>query len=81
MDPLEFRLKNLKDERLRAVFQAAADKFGWGKQKAAPGHGFGIGGGFEKGERGDLRRGGRGSQVGRRCKWCAWSRRSIAAPW
>ncbi|MDE3111111.1 MAG: xanthine dehydrogenase family protein molybdopterin-binding subunit, partial [Acidobacteriota bacterium] len=49
MDPLEFRLKNLKDERLRAVFQAAAEKFGWKRQAPAPGHGFGIGGGFEKG--------------------------------
>lgn len=49
MDPLEFRLKNLKDDRLRAVFQAAAEKFGWKSQKPAPGHGFGIGGGFEKG--------------------------------
>ncbi|HYU45752.1 MAG TPA: molybdopterin cofactor-binding domain-containing protein [Terriglobales bacterium] len=47
MDPLEFRLKNLKDERLRAVFEAAAKKFGWGKT-AAPGHGFGMGGGYEK---------------------------------
>ncbi len=28
LDPLEFRLKNLTDPRLRAVFQAAADKFG-----------------------------------------------------
>ncbi|PYV50319.1 MAG: isoquinoline 1-oxidoreductase [Acidobacteria bacterium] len=49
MDPLEFRLKNLKNDRLRAVFQAAAEKFGWGKQKATPGIGFGLGGGFEKG--------------------------------
>jgi nicotinate dehydrogenase subunit B len=48
MDPLEFRLKNLKDARLRAVFEAAAKKFGWGA-KAPPGHGFGIGGGTEKG--------------------------------
>jgi nicotinate dehydrogenase subunit B len=48
MDPLEFRMKNLKNERLRAVFQAAADEFGWGKQKAAPGQGFGMGGGYEK---------------------------------
>ncbi len=48
MDPLAFRLQNLKDARLRAVFQAAADKFGWGATPA-PGHGFGIGGGFEKG--------------------------------
>lgn len=47
MDPLEFRLKNLKDERLRAVFAAAAEKFGWTKAKTA-GHGYGIGGGFEK---------------------------------
>jgi CO/xanthine dehydrogenase Mo-binding subunit len=47
MDPLEFRLKNLKDERLRAVFKAAAKQFGWGKSKAA-GQGFGMGGGYEK---------------------------------
>jgi nicotinate dehydrogenase subunit B len=48
IDPLEFRLKNLKDERLRAVFQASAQKFGWGHPKTAAGHGFGMGGGFEK---------------------------------
>ena len=47
MDPLAFRLKNLKNERLRAVFEAAAKKFGWGRAKPA-GHGFGMGGGFEK---------------------------------
>jgi isoquinoline 1-oxidoreductase len=33
MDPLEFRLKNLKNERLRAVFQAAAEKFGWSSHR------------------------------------------------
>ncbi len=49
MDPLAFRLKNLRDDRLRAVFEAAAEQFGWGKSKPAPGHGFGIGGGTEKG--------------------------------
>jgi nicotinate dehydrogenase subunit B len=48
MDPLEFRLKNLKDERLRAVFEAAGKKFGWGKSKSRPGQGFGMGGGYEK---------------------------------
>jgi len=48
MDSLEFRLKNLKDARLRAVFEAAAKQFGWGKSKAAPGQGFGMGGGYEK---------------------------------
>jgi len=48
MDPLEFRLKNLKEERLRAVFEAAAKQFGWGKSKTEPGQGFGMGGGHEK---------------------------------
>src|SRR5262249_26967954 len=48
MDPLEFRLKNLKDARLRDVLQAAAKHFGWGK-KAEAGRGFGIAGGTEKG--------------------------------
>ncbi len=48
MDPLEFRLKNLKNERLRAVFEAAAQKFGWGRGKSAAGQGFGMGGGYEK---------------------------------
>ena len=47
MDPLEFRLKNLKNERLRAVFEAAAKQFGWGKSKNA-GQGYGMGGGYEK---------------------------------
>lgn len=49
MDPLEFRLKNLTDLRLRAVFQAAAEKFAWGKEKSSPTRGFGIAGGVEKG--------------------------------
>jgi len=49
LDPLEFRMKNLKHERLRAVFQAAADKFGWGKEKSSKARGFGIEGGIEKG--------------------------------
>ncbi len=48
IDPLEFRLKNLKDERLRAVFEAAAKAFGWDRKKTSPGQGFGIGGGIEK---------------------------------
>jgi len=49
MDPLEFRLKNLKNERLRAVLQAAAEKFGWEKMKAEPARGFGLACGVEKG--------------------------------
>ncbi len=49
MDTLKFRLANLKDARLRAVFEAAAEKFGWGRAKPSPEHGFGIAGGVEKG--------------------------------
>jgi isoquinoline 1-oxidoreductase len=49
LDPLAFRLKNLKDARLRAVLEAVAKQFGWGKAKAVPGQGFGIAGGTEKG--------------------------------
>lgn len=47
MDSLELRLKNLRNERLRAVFEAAGKQFGWGKSKS-PGQGFGMGGGYEK---------------------------------
>lgn len=49
MDPLEFRLKNLSDPRMRAVLQAAAERFGWGRSKSTPELGFGIAGGTEKG--------------------------------
>ncbi|HEX7284797.1 MAG TPA: molybdopterin cofactor-binding domain-containing protein [Candidatus Angelobacter sp.] len=49
MDPLAFRLKNIADPRLRAAFETAAQKFGWGKQQPSPDRGFGIAGGFEKG--------------------------------
>lgn len=48
IDPLAFRLKNISDERMRAVLQATAKAFGWGQTKPAPGHGFGIACGFEK---------------------------------
>ena len=48
MDPVEFRLKNMKDERLRAVLQSAAKTFGWGGKKT-DGRGVGIACGFEKG--------------------------------
>jgi nicotinate dehydrogenase subunit B len=49
MDPLEFRLRNLQDERLKAVFTAAAQKFNWGRAKTGAGQGFGIAGGCDKG--------------------------------
>src|SRR6266568_1278163 len=49
MDPLAFRLKNLKDKRLRAVLEAATKAFGWHQAKPAQTHGFGLACGFEKG--------------------------------
>jgi isoquinoline 1-oxidoreductase len=49
MDPLEFRMKNLTDPRLRAVLQAAADRFNWGQLKSTSLRGFGIAGGADKG--------------------------------
>jgi isoquinoline 1-oxidoreductase len=49
MDPLAFRRKNIGEPRLSAVFDAAAQRFGWGRQKPAAGRGFGIAGGTEKG--------------------------------
>jgi isoquinoline 1-oxidoreductase len=49
MDPLAFRLKNIADPRLKAVFEAAAGRFGWGKGNTARGRGHGIAGGIEKG--------------------------------
>ncbi|MCH7558336.1 MAG: xanthine dehydrogenase family protein molybdopterin-binding subunit [Planctomycetes bacterium] len=43
MDPLEFRLNNVTDERMRRVLKAGADRFGWTPAKKAPsGRGFGI---------------------------------------
>ena len=49
MDPVAFRLKNLNDDRLHAVINAAADHFGWQNRKRAAGHGSGIAAGTEKG--------------------------------
>ncbi len=49
IDPLEFRLKNLKDKRMLRVLTAAAKKFGWTKSKASNGHGYGIACGTDSG--------------------------------
>lgn len=47
--PFDFRMKNLKDTRMRAVLQAAAEKFGWGRSRSAQNQGFGMACGTEKG--------------------------------
>src|SRR6185503_18935595 len=49
LDPLAFRLQNLKDARLRAVLDAAAERFQWGTLKASPERGLGLALGTEKG--------------------------------
>ena len=49
LDPLQFRLKNLQEQRMKDVLEAAASKFGWSSIKPVANHGFGIGCGDEKG--------------------------------
>ena len=48
LDPLEFRLRNLRDDRLATVAQAAATQFGWPHVDAEPGVGAGVAIGMEK---------------------------------
>jgi isoquinoline 1-oxidoreductase len=49
IDPLAFRMKNLSNARLKAVLQAAADKFGWSGAKSTATRGFGLACGTDKG--------------------------------
>jgi nicotinate dehydrogenase subunit B len=48
IDPVEFRLRHLKDERMRAVLQAAAGKVGWPRVHGGD-RAWGIACGTEKG--------------------------------
>jgi isoquinoline 1-oxidoreductase len=49
IDPVEFRIKNLKEERMKGVLVAAAEKFGWTTFNSAANRGIGIACGNEKG--------------------------------
>ncbi|MGD8740341.1 MAG: molybdopterin-dependent oxidoreductase [Desulfobacterales bacterium] len=49
VDPLQFRLKHLKDKRMIKVLQAAAKKFGWQPIKTPSGKGYGIACGIDAG--------------------------------
>lgn len=49
VDPLEFRLRNLKDEKMKRVLHAAADKFGWKSAPAPSRQGRGIACGTDAG--------------------------------
>ncbi len=42
MDPVEFRIHNLADERMLRVLRAAANKFGWKPAKSPSGRGCGV---------------------------------------
>jgi CO/xanthine dehydrogenase Mo-binding subunit len=42
IDPLEFRLNNLTDARMRRVLETAAARFGWKPAKAPSRRGFGV---------------------------------------
>jgi len=49
IDPLEFRLRNLKDEKMIACWKAVADKFGYVPAKTPSGRGIGIACGTDAG--------------------------------
>ncbi len=49
IDPVEFRLKNLKDNRMIRVLEAVADKVGWTPAKSPSGRGYGVACGIDAG--------------------------------
>ncbi len=49
IDPLEFRLRNIENQRLQTVLTRAAERFGWGKVKSGNGVGYGLACNIEKG--------------------------------
>ncbi len=49
VDPVEFRLQNLADDKMKRVLEAAAEKFGWKPAKAPSGRGYGIACGIDAG--------------------------------
>ncbi|MCX6254304.1 MAG: molybdopterin-dependent oxidoreductase [Bacteroidia bacterium] len=49
IDQLDFRIKNLKDEKMIAVLKAAADKFGYTPAKNPSGRGYGVACGIDVG--------------------------------
>jgi nicotinate dehydrogenase subunit B len=49
VDPVEFRLRNLTDEKMQRVLKTAAEKFGWKPAKNPSGRGFGVACGIDAG--------------------------------
>jgi isoquinoline 1-oxidoreductase len=49
LDPLEFRMQNLTDQKMQRVLKTAAERFGWKPGKAPSGRGCGIACGTDAG--------------------------------
>jgi nicotinate dehydrogenase subunit B len=49
IDPVEFRLKNLKDEKMINLLKTAADRFGWTPAAGPSGRGYGVSCGIDAG--------------------------------
>jgi nicotinate dehydrogenase subunit B len=49
IDPVEFRMRNMTDERMRRVLEAAAKAFGWTKAAAPSRRGWGVACGVDAG--------------------------------
>lgn len=49
IDPVEFRMQNLTDEKMQRVLRAAAERFGWKAAKPPSGRGFGAACGIDAG--------------------------------
>ena len=49
IDPVEFRLKHLRDEKMQRVIRVAAEKFGWKPAKSPSGRGYGVACGIDAG--------------------------------
>lgn len=49
MDPVEFRLMNMTDEKMQRVLKTAAEKFGWKPAPAPSGRGCGVACGIDAG--------------------------------
>ena len=48
-DPIEYRLRNTSDKRLRSVLEAVAESYGWEPQPAPSGRGLGVACGVDAG--------------------------------
>ena len=48
IDPVEMRLRNISDVRLREVIERTAERFGWGRARSGNGRGVGISCNLEK---------------------------------